>query len=85
MKTIFKYELSDQSIAIPIGAGILTAQHQGGSLFVWAMVESENALEDRFILIRLTGQPLGDVGSYIGMFQSPSGSLVFHLFNEVGY
>ena len=83
MKTIWKYELETtdgQSIDMPIGAEILTVQMQNGSLCLWAKVDSDAPKERRKILIRGTGNSIGEVVAYIGTFQLAVASLVFHVF-----
>lgn len=85
MKTIWKYELKHtdgQSVEMPEKAEILTVQMQMGILCLWAKVESDNAREKRNILIRGTGNHIGDVGDYIGTYQLQGGELVFHVFEQ---
>jgi len=59
MKTIWKYELTPgiQSINIPQGGSILTAQTQNGRVCVWALVDpSQKSVIKEFEVVA-TGQP----------------------------
>lgn len=60
MTTVWKYELKmaeEQSIEMPDGAKILSAQMQAGQLMLWALVDTEHAKAGRMIGILGTGQP----------------------------
>lgn len=84
MKTVYKYqiELTDQpKVQLPKGAEILCVQPQHGALMLWARVNTEQPLEDRYVRIAGTGHPLeGAPGRYINTFFIHQGSLVFHVF-----
>ena len=61
MKTIYKYpiEITDeQTVSIPIGAQVLSAQMQGTQLCIWAMVDSTNFNCNRRVRIFGTGNPV---------------------------
>lgn len=87
MNTIYKYPLritDDQSIKMPEGAKILTAQMQGETLCLWAEVNPALPLERRFFEIIGTGNPLpsgmGASRTYINTVQSHGGQLVWHVY-----
>jgi len=65
MKTIWKFKLNiteSQEIKVPEGTQILSAGiDPEGSLCVWGVVDTENALTDRFIYIVGTGNPIDRV------------------------
>lgn len=74
MQTIWKYPLKlvdRQTIEMPQGARILTAQYQEKVLCVWAEVDTIKHREKREILIQGTGPPLNSVfaNRYIGTVQ----------------
>lgn len=86
---VWKYPLlaqDIQTIALPKGAKILTAQAQGTAANLWALVDpDETELEDRRILIVGTGHvrdALRGFVDYIGTFQLHEGRLVFHVFEH---
>lgn len=91
MKTIWKFPLTAQtyqSIEMPIGASILTAQLQGETLCIWALVDKDLTsaqIEKRHFLIFGTGHDImhGYDLKYISTFQLHGGALVFHLFEEL--
>lgn len=92
-KTIWKFELEttdNQKIQMPVGAEILTVQTQNETPCLWALVDPNEAKEDRFIEIFGTGHPIGydmdvDVDrKYISTYQLHGGSLVFHVFEYTG-
>ena len=90
-QTIWKYPLEiqdDQTIRIPIGAEILTAQLQDGNLCLWAVVDADSKAltEPRFIQIYGTGHSM--VGTsldrkYIATIQI--GWAVYHVFEYVPF
>jgi hypothetical protein len=79
--TIWKYILGpDETIQMPKGAVILTAQEQYGEVAVWACVDpTETELTPRRFVTPGTGHDIAE-GSlqYISTVQL--GSLVFHIF-----
>ena len=82
---VFKYPLAmvdTQTVRMPYGATILSAQIQGSSgLQMWALVdETKTAMEIRSIVIVGTGNPVPELGAFIDTFQMQDGSLVFHVF-----
>jgi len=83
MKTIYKYELrsQDASMKLPKGAEILTVQIQDGRPMIWALVDPENVLVDRFISIVGTGWQVEDNTKYICTFME--GYFVWHVFEMI--
>lgn len=87
MKTIWKFPLAladEIHLRMPQNAQILSVQVQDGIACLWALVDPEYELITRIVLIRGTGHPCNDVGSYISTFQMINGDLVFHAFEAVG-
>lgn len=83
MKTIYKYELrsQDASMKLPKGAEILTVQLQDGRPMMWALVDPENVLEDRFISTVGTGWEVEDNMKYICTYME--GYFVWHVFEMI--
>jgi hypothetical protein len=83
MKTIYKYELSskDASMKLPKGAEILSVAIQDGRPMMWALVDPENVLEDRFISTVGTGWELEDNMKYICTYME--GYFVWHVFEMI--
>ena len=88
-KTIWKFKLEvtdGQSIPMPIGAEILTVQTQNDQPCLWALVDPNAEVENRYIEIFGTGHPVADKGiwrKYISSFQKRDGRLVFHVFENL--
>lgn len=85
MQTIWKFPLAVadvQRIRMPKKAEILTVQHQNSGAWLWAIVHTENDIEERVIEILGTGNPIhNDMGisrKYIGTFQAEP--FVWHVF-----
>lgn len=83
--TIWKYPLEitdEQNIRMPKGANILTAQIQGGTLCLWAIVDPKAPLVSRWIGIVGTGHPMAQEMEcvYLGTAQMAGGALVWHVF-----
>ena len=91
-KTIWKFELDVtdcQKVMMPDGAEILTAQMQGNSLCLWAVVDPREQVKvGRIIEMFGTGNPVDcDMGTerrYISTVQMAGGQLIWHLFESVG-
>ena len=61
MKTIYKYpiEITDeQTVSMPVGGQVLSAQMQGTHLCIWALVEAGNFNCNRRVRIFGTGNPV---------------------------
>lgn len=89
MKTVYKYRIGVKdvvTISLPKEAEILSIQMQSNELYLWALVDTENALEDRYIEVFGTGQGIySDVGierKYITTVQQSS--YVWHIFERLG-
>lgn len=90
MKTIYKYEVPSRGFAtmMPEGARILSVGEQGGGMFVWAIVDSEQSpTVPRRLRVYGTGHPMPDEpGKFLGTIHVNDGGspLVFHVFEEGG-
>lgn len=88
-KQIWKFIVTPDGapIKMPKGAEILTVQSQGEQACVWALVDPNNEMEERYFEVYGTGHNIHyDMGinrKYINTFQLKGGSLVFHLFERV--
>lgn len=83
MKTIYKYELRSQDaiMKLPKEAEILTVAIQDGRPMMWALVDPENVLEDRFIYTVGTGWQVEDNMKYICTYIE--GYFVWHVFEMI--
>lgn len=86
-KKVFKYELETndfQEFKMPKDSEILSIQTQKNTPCIWALVDPEEKLEQRFFRIYGTGHDINyDMGismKYIGTYQLFDGSLIFHVF-----
>lgn len=88
MKTIWKFTLKPDTIThleMPKEAKILTVQAQNNDVCMWAIVDTDNAIEERKFEIYGTGHNLPEAilhQEYIGTLQLYNGTLVFHLFER---
>lgn len=84
MNAIWKYEVGQEPIPMPLGARILHAHTQGGGIYVWALVDTTAPLKPRRVWVMPTGREF-NAGSdvYIGTVHLPTG-LVFHVFEPPG-
>lgn len=84
---IFKFTLSPTFpiVKMPKGAGIISAQSQGDSVCIWAIVDPDAPLEERLFEVIGTGHeiPPGK-RRFIDTVQLMGGSLVFHVFELMG-
>lgn len=85
MKSIWKYELAitdHQTLALPKGAQVLTAQAQNNVPCLWVLVDVDQEAESRTFHIVGTGHPADHVCElpHLGTFQIHKGALVFHVF-----
>ncbi len=85
-RTIWKYhlEITDtQNVMMPEGAEILSAQMQGDSLCLWALVNPDAPKQRREIEVLGTGNPAPDAKRrYISTTQMHGGALVWHIFER---
>jgi hypothetical protein len=83
-RRIFKYpvEMRDHfQISLPEGADILAVQVQRDQPVMWALVDPEKPLTQRWFRVAGTGHLIEeDHLGHIGTFQLYAGDLVFHLF-----
>lgn len=86
MKTIYKYQLDVtdvQTLHIPKNSKILNIQTQKNTPCIWALIDTDNDIEDRKFAIYGTGNECSSCyEEYIGTFQIENGSLVFHVFES---
>ena len=73
-----------QSLALPEGAKLLAVQAQGDMPQLWALVDEKALIEHRTFATYGTGNPTpdGDLGQYVGTYQTHGGALVFHVFEK---
>jgi hypothetical protein len=80
---IWKYSFSivdSQTIAMPAGAKVLTAQKQGKTFVMWAIVDVSRPAEDRVFYVYGTGNPIDhDLGKWVATVQD--GAFVWHVFS----
>ena len=88
MKTIWKYTIlltDDQTVRMPEGATILSAQVQKGSICLWALVDpSATQTKERAIEVFGTGNPI-EPGNrqFISTVQTAAGAFVWHVFEKL--
>jgi hypothetical protein len=85
MKTIYKYpiEITDeQTVSMPIGAQILSAQMQGTQLCIWALVEVGNVNCNRRVRIFGTGNTVKLDGNWKFVDSVQERIFVWHVFVE---
>ncbi len=90
MKTIWKFTLREtdiQSVKMPRGAEVLTAQFQGDILCLWAIVDPAKPTDERTFEIFGTGNPfpigMGVDRKFIATVQEPNRPLVWHVFERL--
>jgi hypothetical protein len=85
-QTIWKYplEITDiQTLMMPEGAEILSAQMQGDVLCLWALVNQDAPKQRREIEVLGTGNPAPEAKRrYISTVQMRGGTLVWHIFER---
>ena len=89
MKTIYKYPLPEiiNTVKLPIGYKILTAEKQGTKVFAWVLVDpSETEMVDVKFYVFYTGQsiPGNEIEDldYINTIMFDNGMFVYHIFAE---
>jgi len=85
VKRIYKYHLEiedKQTILLPVGAEILSLHVQHGRLCLWSIIDTDNEIVPRKIIICGTGYPADDVSDmqFLGSFQLNEGYFVGHVF-----
>lgn len=79
MKTIYKYTLDGihtTKVSMPKGANVTSFDVQNNQFCIWALVDTESPMEERYFTIVGTGWELDGDECYIGMVQQ--GSYVWH-------
>lgn len=90
MKTIWKYELNSRNkkIKMPIGARILTTLEQNNIPCIWAEINTEAKTEEVIFEVFGTGHEMpvdpGTVREYIGTVSLYDGTLIFHVYKQMG-
>lgn len=84
-KFIYKYPLTMRacSVDLPKGAEILSVANQGNRIVLYALVDSEQPLEQRAIELILTGQEIVTpqyLGRFVGTVLLDGGAFVVHVF-----
>lgn len=86
MKSIFKYPINicqRQSVRMPLGAQIISAQIQCDDLMLRAFVSPDEKAVNRIVNIYGTGHAMpNNPGHFVGTVQQDGGSLVWHVFAE---
>jgi ADP-ribosylglycohydrolase len=84
MQTVWKYTLSSkkhQQIEMPFGAEIIKGDVQNEKPVIWALVNTENVIENRnFELVGTGGEIKGKDFKYVCSFNFSDGKFVQHLF-----
>lgn len=85
MNTIYKYtpyRPGTHSVWLPLGAKILSAGWQNGSIVIWSEVNVSNNPTCRIIAVYGTGWDMSDCDrKFISTVQDPDG-FVWHVFEE---
>lgn len=81
---IWKFNLEPaavQTIEMPDGCKILSAQRQGEDIYIWAACDEAASKSERHFLTVGTGAPMPEYEvDYISTVQLFDGRLVFHVF-----
>jgi len=91
MRTVYKYNLTDQGIVLklelPEGAKVLLVAQQGRGVYAWIEVDTSRPIEERTFIITGTGErlpetdgPLEHIGSATADY---NGTFVFHFWERV--
>jgi hypothetical protein len=81
----YKLEVTDaQTIIMPRGARVLSAQTQFGGPKIWALIDADEPMCERRVFIIGTGHPITPefktMAAFVGTFQLQNGSFVGHVF-----
>jgi len=83
MKKVYKYTIDRtyNIIDMPKGAQLLDVQVQNGYPQLWALVDPDAEMEERYLTIVGTGHDIG-LGNmeYVGTYQIDGGIFIFHVF-----
>lgn len=83
MKTIYKFPIAitdDQAVLMPASADILSAQFQGDTLCLWALLDTTEKKTARLIYIFGTGHPVPRRTDLRFIDTVQAGRLVWHVF-----
>lgn len=83
--TVWKFTLNpDTPVKMPKGAKVLKVDTQNGGPVLWALVDSDEALEERIFSVVGTGWSVSNLenATYHGTFMLEDGALVFHVFER---
>jgi len=85
--TVYKYRVYETPtpvLQLPSGAALLHLGEENDSLYVWALVDTEQPYEQRDLMLAGTGWEMpATPGRHVGTVQMRNG-LVFHLFEGGG-
>jgi hypothetical protein len=87
MKKIFKYKIDFNpgmtvSLLMPINAKILTTGIQKNELFIWALIDEKEKLEDRYFQVYATGEEINNIEKQKYVTSIIGDYLVWHLFER---
>lgn len=90
MKTVWKFPIQVEDtfdMHMPRGAQVLSVQVQAGSPVMWALVDPDAKVEERWFRVAGTGHAVDDekFPVFIGTFQLEAFGLVFHVFAQKNY
>ena len=84
MRTIWKYELEiadeAQKFRMPEGARLIFEATQQGSPCLWAEVDPEAPLVERWFVVHGTGHDIDHDGDYVGSGLALGGQFVWHVY-----
>ena len=91
-RRIYRYQMNVTDVVnldLPKGADVLSVgpprDRNDGPLDLWAAVDPQAEIESRTFRIIGTGNPMPDFhGLFIGTVPMFGGTLIFHVFEEVG-
>lgn len=79
MKSIYKYPLDGihvTKVKMPTGANVVKFDNQNGLYCLWAIVDTDKPMEERYFTIVGTGWELDGDECYVGSIQQ--GAFVWH-------
>lgn len=86
-KTVWKFQVDPMAgtIAMPVGAQIISTEEQHGCIVLYALVEPDTKTEQRKVAVVGTGHWAPDwvsTKNFIGTVKMMGGTLMFHVFAE---
>ncbi len=84
MKVVYKYALTFPccEVAMPKAAQILSVQMQQNNMCLWALVDTEQPKELRYLEFHGTGNPFNPFG-LVHVATIQEGQFVWHLFERI--